>query len=403
MQAIRFRFYPTLAQRRQLSIEFKIKRLVWNWALQTRSEAYKADKTSLNAVALSRMLTQLKVSTPFLKQGSVTVSTYTLKDLDEAFGKFFSKQAKYPKKKKFGTVNSARYQIDKRRGKSIFIDGELLKLPKLGPCKVKWSKSILVIPNSAIVSKAPNGKWYISLQYETEDRIYPPSTDNVIGLDFGLITLITTSKGEKINGLKPFKKARRKLAMAQRRLSKTQKGSANRNKLKQRVACIHNKISNQRKDAQHKLSTSIVTRYAAIGIEDLNVSGMLKNRHLSRAIADCGFYELRRQLIYKSKWYGRTLVLYPRFDRSTGVCPDCGIIGHKLPLNVRSWICKCGKVHDRDQAAAKVIELYTAGKAGIKAPGSAHKLNDNGSIRENRGRDERGKAQFTSLDVCGQM
>jgi len=235
MKAIKFRFYPTLKQRRQLASEFKIKRLVWNWALKTRSDAYKLDKTNLNAVALSRMLTQYRRQTPFLKAGSATVSTYTLRDLDEAFQKFFKKQGRYPKCKKFGVVNSCQYQIDKRQ--KHFIDGELLKLPKLGNVKVVWSMSIPVIPNSATISKSPDGKWYISLQYDTPDKTnIPEPTRDAIGLDFGITTLIADSTGKKQNGLSPFKKSRRKLAKAQRRLSKAKKGGMNRSKAKQRVA-----------------------------------------------------------------------------------------------------------------------------------------------------------------------
>jgi len=326
MKAAKFRFYPTLAQRKQLAVEFIVRRKVWNWALETRRTAYREDKTNLNAVALSRLLTLERRQIPFLKKGSATVSTYTLRDLDSAFDKFFKKQAKYPKRKKFGTVNSAQYQIDKRN--QHFRDGELLKLPKLGVCKIRWSRSIPGIPNSATVSHTPDGKWYISLQYDCDDPISPPEpVSPVVGIDLGLTTLVTLSTGEKINGLNPFKNTRRKLAIAQRRLSKAQRGGSTRRKRKQRVASIHRKISNQRKDFQHKLSTSIVTRHGAIGIEDLNVRGMMANGKLSRAVADCGFYELRRQISYKAKWYGRTVVEYPRFDRSTGVCPKCGIVG----------------------------------------------------------------------------
>ena len=372
MKAAKFRIYPTLRQRRQLMREFAAKRRVWNWALECRILSYKLDKVSLNAVALSRHLTQAKTSDIFLRSVSATALTNVLWDLDAAFQSFFRKDGKYPRFKKRIHVNSTCYTLDKRA--KAFRDGERLALPKLGELRVRWTKSIPVIPNSATVSRTPDGKWFVSLQYEAPDPLYPPAPiREAIGLDFGLTTLVATSEGEKLNGRKPFKASQRRLARYQRRFAKASKGGQNRRKLKHRVAQIHRKIGNQRRDFSHQLSVRIVRDNRIIGIEDLNVRGMMANGNLARAVADCGWYELRRQLTYKAQWYGRQIVVYPRFERSTGVCPDCGIVGPKLPLSVRAWTCECGQHHDRDIAAARVIALYSARNAQINGSGLAHK------------------------------
>lgn len=398
MKAIKFRIYPTLAQRRQLTKEFAARRRVWNWALECRSLSYRLDKTSLNAVALSRLLTQAKASDTFLRSASATALNNTLWDLDAAFQKFFRQQAKYPRFKKFGTVNSVCYQLDKRA--PVFLDGELLRLPKLGAIRVVWSASVPVIPNSATVSRTQDGAWFVALQYDTPDAIHPPTPiRDVIGLDFGLTTLVTTSEGEKLNGRKPFKGSKRRLARYQRRFSKTAKGGANRRKLKCRVARIHRKIRDQRLDFSHQLSTRLVRENRAIGIEDLGVKGMMANGKLASAVADCGWSELRRQLTYKSSWLGRTLVVFPRFERSTGVCPKCGLVGPKLPLGVRSWACECGAHHDRDIAAAKVIAMYTARNAGIDGFGLVHKPEDSGNAKVRTGMMKQTRSEQAGRDA----
>lgn len=400
MKAVKFRIYPTLAQRRQLSKEFATRRRVWNWALERRSSAYKADKTSLNAVALSRELTKLKASDTSLQAVSTTALVNTLFDLDTAFQNFFRKQAKYPKRKKFGAVQSVCYTIDKR--KNVFQDGETLKLPKLGAIKVRWSHECPVIPTSATVSKTADDRWFVSLQIDYIDPIAPPATDKQVGIDLGLTCFAALSDGEKIKSPKPLKNGLRRLAHAQRALSRKQQDSSNRRKAKQRVARIHRQIADQRADFLHKLSTRIVGENAVIAIEDLHVRGMMANRKLARSIGDASWSEFRRMLTYKAQWIGRDLRVVPRFVRTTGVCPDCGVIGKRLPLTVRSWMCQCGAVHDRDVAAARVI-LSTAGTAGSYGPGLVNQPDDNGASCDNTGRNEGAKVQLKTGTDAGDI
>lgn len=377
MKAYKLRFYPTLAQRRQLEKEFNACRFVWNWALDTRTKAYREAGETLYAVALSRKLTLLKTSQPFLKAASATALTYVLKSQDGAFKKFFKKQSRYPRFKKRGKVNSCTFQLDKRCGDKVFIPNERLRLPKLGDIRVVWSyQEIPVFLHSATVSRNATGQWFVSLQCGCTDVISPPETSKTIGLDLGISTLIATSDGKKEKPRGFLKNALRRLKFAQRRLAKARKGGKNRRKQKSRVARIHQGIANKRANFLHGLSTVIVRENQAIAIEDLNVRGVMANGKLARSVGDCGWYELRRQLTYKAKWYGRQLNVVPRFQRTTGVCPECGTVGERLPLSARAWTCEhCGCEHDRDIAAARVIDLIgnTVRSTGIDACGLAHK------------------------------
>lgn len=406
MKATKLRIYPRLAQRRQLTREFQARRFVWNWALGRRSKAWRDEKLSLNAVALSRELTCLKTSTPFLGAASATVLNNTLWDLDSAYAKFFKKHGRYPRFKKRGTVQSVCYQLDKRQ--AVFRDGEYLRLPKLGPVETVWSASIPVIPNSATVSRTPDGKWYLALQYEAEDRIDTPAPrHDLVGLDFGITTLVATSREEKLNGRKPFKKSKRKLRFAQRRLAKARKSGTNRRKLKCRVARIHQRIGDQRRDFLHKLSTKIARENQAIGIEDLHMRGMMANGKLASAVADCGWHELRRQLTYKAQWYGRKLIVIGRFDPTSKVCSGCGhVLEGKLPLSLRSWMCpSCGAEHDRDINAAKVIAHLAAKyreERGNLCLLTEKTPENSGASRDGTAWDDAGKAQLGRPQGRGQ-
>jgi putative transposase len=259
----------------------------------------------------------------------------------------------------------------------VFIPGERLNLPKLGAVNVVWSyRDIPVFPNSTTVSRNAAGQWFMSLQCDCVDIIHPPETRKTVGLDWGLSTMIATSDGQKIKPKRFLKNGLRKLKRSQRRLSKAAKTQGVEITDVCFVARIHQRITNQRANFLHNLSTSIVCENQAIAIEDLNVRGAIVNGKLARSVGDCGWYELRRQLTYKARWYGRQLNIVSRFQRTTGVCPECGTIGDKLPLSVRAWTCAhCDRRHDRDIAAAQIINLMgnTVRSTGIDACGLAHK------------------------------
>lgn len=332
---------------------------MYNWFLKAKSELYKDEGLGMSRFQMSGVLTKLKEELPWLRQASSTTLAETLEDLDSAFKSFFKKNARYPRFKRRHTKQSVRYTLDKRQ-KAIFEDGKTLKLPKIGDCKVVWSDTVDSFPNTATVTKDACGDYWISLQYESAINRHIPKSNKEIGLDFGLSSLVTTSDGRKIKPPKPYHKAKKKLKRRARQLSRAKKKSKNRNKKRLRVARVHRQIARQRQDFLHKLSTSIVRENQAIAIEDLSVKSLITARvrgqgKLSRSFGDAGLRELRTFLEYKSEWYKRELIAIPRYQKSTGVCPDCGH-QHKLALSDREFVCECCHTeHDRDIAAAKVI------------------------------------------------
>jgi putative transposase len=205
------------------------------------------------------------------------------------------------------------------------------------------------------VSRDAAGRWHISVL--CEDAVQDgPATSAAVGIDVGITSLVTLSTGEKIANPRHERRDRQRLAKAQRSLARQQKGSANRAKAKLKVARVHARIADRRRDHLQKLSTRIIRESQVVIIEDLSVRNMVRNHSLARAISDASWSELRAMLEYKADWYGRTVVTIDRFYPSSKTCSACGAITAKMPLSVREWTCaKCGAVHDRDVNAAKVI------------------------------------------------
>jgi len=300
-RAYKFRFYPTPTQQRQLAIEFGHARFTWNWALETRTKAYKEQGESLNVISLSRQLTALKKTDyPWLSEATAGCHTQKLRDQDTAFKNFFSGRAKYPRFKKRHQTQSVRYQLDQRHvTKTFSAESKRLILPKLGALKLKWSRRMTGTPKMVTVSKDPAGRYFVSMACEVE--IAPlPVRRNAVGVDVGVKDVVVTSDGWKSGAPKYTYVHARTLRLAQRRLSKKTKGSQRRRVQQQRVARIHARIKDSRRDFLHKLSTKLIRESQAICLEDLNIKGMLRNRRLSKAVADCGLHELKRQIEYKA-------------------------------------------------------------------------------------------------------
>ena len=221
---------------------------------------------------------------------------------------------------------------------------------------------------SATISRTAE-QWFASITVDIDHasatlsnhHLPPAENQGVAGVDLGVSALATLSTGETVAGAKPHKTLLSRLKRLSRSLSRKVKGSANRHKAKQKLAKLHARIANIRKDSLHKLTTDLTHRFHAIGIEDLNVSGMVKNRHLSRAISDMGFFEFRRQLEYKAAMRGGIVVVADRFFASSKTCSACGEKAEKLPLFIRSWECSyCGESHDRDVNAAINLANYAS-------------------------------------------
>jgi putative transposase len=359
LKSYKFRFYPTQEQVKQLSIEFGCARFVWNRALKEKEYAFQQWGINLTSFDISRHITQYKKTEQYawLNAATATVLCQKLNDIDKAFDNFFKGRAKYPKFKKKQHNQSIRYQIGSNMIAKSYFPGKMLKLPKIGEIDITWHQIPQGIPKMVTISKTSSGKYYVSFACEIEQKL-KQMTGNVIGIDVGIKDVIVTSDGFYSGAPKFTYKYQRKLKKAQRNLSRKKINSNGWNKQRIVVAKIHEKIANSRKNFLHNLTAKIINENDIIFVEDLNVSGMLKNRKLSKAVADVGIFELNRQLEYKAKWYGKQVNKIGRWFPSTKTCSACGKI-HKMPLNKRIMDCECGLKIDRDLNAA--INIKTEG------------------------------------------
>lgn len=210
------------------------------------------------------------------------------------------------------------------------------------------------MPTTVTVARDSAGRWFVSML--VDDTIAPaPATTAAVGLDAGITSLVTLSTGEKVTNPRHERRDRTRLVKAQRELSRKAKGSNNRAKARAKVARVHARVADRRRDFLHKLSTRLVRENQTVVIEDLTVRNLLKSGNLARAISDAAWTDLRMMLEYKCAWYGRELIVIDRWFPSSKMCGNCGTVAPKLPLNVREWRCDCGTVHDRDMNAARNI------------------------------------------------
>jgi len=366
----KFRFEPTEAQVIQLAKEFGCARFVWNRALQEKEYAYQQWNVSLSSFDISRHITQYKKTEKYswLNDCTATVLGQKLADLDKAFDNFFKGRAKFPKFKKKSHGQSIRYQLAQRGVLNNYRAGELLKLPKLGELNIRWSQVPGGVPKMVTVSKSAGGKYFVSFMCEVE-QVLMPMTGRSVGIDVGIKDVVVTSDGFHSGAPKFTYKYQRQLKKAQRDLSRKKKGSNGWHKQRIVVAKIHEKITNSRKDFLHKLTTKLVSENDVLAVEDLNVSGMMKNRCLSKAVADVGIFELNRQIEYKAQWYGKEVVKISRWEPSTKKCSGCGSI-KPMKLSDRTYECgECGLTMDRDLNAAINIK-----RAGLVLSGAVYQL-----------------------------
>lgn len=322
-----------------------------------REERYKESGETVNYVACCRELTQLKKELVWLSEVDVTALQASLRDLDEAYKNFFRrvKNGEKPGYPRFKSKrNRHKSYKSKNTGNTIAVCGDKVKIPKLGLINCRVSKAAQGRILSATISQNPSGKYFVSLCC-TDIEIEPlPKTGAVIGVDVGIKDLISTSEGTKYDSARYIRDNEHKLAHLQRELSRKTKGSKRWEKCRIKVARLQERITNQRSDALHKLTTELVRNYDTICIEDLNVKGMIRNHHLAKSIADASFGQLRRQLEYKAAWYGKSISVVDRFYPSSQLCSVCGTQNPATKnLSVREWTCpNCGTRHDRDVNAA---------------------------------------------------
>ena len=354
-RAFTYRLYPNNSQKELINKHFGSVRFLYNLALETKTTAYIGNKVNLSRYDLQKQLVDLKKELPWLKEINSQSLQSALINLDEAYKKFF-KGAGFPKFKK--KSNGGSFAVPQ----NVTIENDLLVIPKFKDgIKIVLHRPIKGTIKSATVRVTPTGKYFVSILCETGEKVKPraPITENTtIGIDLGIKDFAVTSEGEVVSNPKFLRNSIDRLKVLQRRSSKKKKGSNNRKKANKRVAILHEKIANQRKDFLHKVSTNLIRENQTICLENLGVSNMMKNHCLAQAISDVSWSEFNRMIEYKAEWYGVNILRIGRFAPSSKTC-ECGTINKDLKLSDRIWECKsCGLVNERDVLAARNIKKF---------------------------------------------
>ena len=345
-KAYKFRLYPNKQQQELINMTFGCTRFVFNRILGDAIKYYEENKkTKINTPAT------YKSDYPFLKEVDSLALANAQLQVKVAYKNFYNGSGfpKFRSKKN----NYQSYTTNNQKG-SVRIEGSKIKLPKVGFVKIKLHQAVQGVIKSVTISKNPSGKYYISILTQQEIAQLA-SIDKKLGIDLGLKNFAITSDGDIFENPKFLRKTEKQLTKAQRELSRKKKSSNNRYKARLKVAKLHEKIANQRKDFLHKLSTKLIRENQTIVMEDLSVKNMMKNHKLAKAISEVSWYQFRLMLDYKSKWYGREIIIAPSNYASSQLCSNCGYKNTDVKdLKIREWKCpSCGSVHDRDINASK--------------------------------------------------
>ena len=374
LKTFQLRLYPNRRQTRLLSKHFGCARFVYNWGLAKKRDEYEKTGKSPTWVALCKELTILKQGTYWLCEVATAPLQSSIRHLDAAYQKFFKEKKGYPAFKRKHGRQAFQYP------ENVKVNAEKRQLysPCIGWVRYLDGRSMDGQIKTVTVVRSATGKHYAQVLVLLPDNIpekKPLDKSRAVGIDVGLTTFATFSDGRKVANPRFLKWSLKKLATANRHLSRTRKGSENRGKARLHLALAHEKVANRRKDFLHKLTTQMVNENQVDTwvIETLNVAGMVKLRSLSRSIHDASWSEFVRQLVYKCDWRGKNLIKIGRFMPSSKMC-SCGAVNDDLRLADRTWTCRmCGVTHDRDILAAqnilKFANLNTEGNPGINASG----------------------------------
>lgn len=346
----KFRLYPNQEQKVMFAKTFGSSRAIWNMMLADKIAHYKKTGKTLNTTPA-----QYKKDFPWLKEVDSLALANVQLNLQKAYKNFFQSGFGFPKFKKKTYRQS--YKTNNQKGTIALLDGKI-KLPKIGWVRVKDHRQISGIIKSATISMTPTGNYYVSILCESNVAPFP-KTGSAVGIDLGVSDFAILSTGEKIGNERFLKQLSKKLAKEQKILSRRalvakksgQKLFESKNYQKQRikVAKIHEKIANKRRDFLNKLSTELVKSHDILCIEDLSSQNLMKNHKLAKAIGDVSWSEFVRMLEYKADWYEKQVSKISRWYPSSQICSDCGFVSGKKLLSIREWTCEnCGSHHDRD-------------------------------------------------------
>lgn len=351
LKGLKYRLYPTNSQKELIAKHIGSSRFVYNLALETKTTAYAGPKHNFSPFDLIKQLPELKKECEWLKEVNSQSLQQSIHNMDIAFKKFF-KGAGFPKFKK--KSNGGSFSIPQ----NVIVENDLLIIPKFKEgIDIVLHREIKGTIKSATISKTPTGKYFVSILCDTGEEIPKKAKikeNATIGIDLGIKTYLVTSNGEQFENPKYLQKAQNKLKYIQRKHSKY-KGK----RTKRKLALLHEKVANKRKDFLHKTSSGLIKNHDSLAIESLNVKGMLQNHCLAQSISDTSWSTFVTMLEYKANWYGKNILQIGQFVPSSKTCSCCGSINTELKLSDREWSCKsCGSTHDRDVNAAINIKSF---------------------------------------------
>jgi len=350
LKAFKFRIYPTEEQKTLVVKTFGCCRFVYNCFLDRKIRFYETERKTLSYSSCSKELTELKLEKPWLSEVDSIALQQSLRDLDAAYDNYFNGSG-FPKfKSRHSNRHSYRTQVVNN---NIKVEGNRIQLPKLGWVRFAKSRDVEGRIQNVTVSRTPAGRYFISVCCETEIEKLPKLT-NKIGIDMGVKNFCYISNEGPVENPKYLRILEKQLARVQRQLASKEKGSRNYHKARLKVARIHERIANQRRDFLHKLSTRLIHENQVIYLEDLRISQMVKDSRLAKSILDCSWSEFFRMMEYKAGWYGRDVFYLDAFFPSSQECSVCHSQNPEVKdLMVRTWTCpNCGAVHDRDENAS---------------------------------------------------